>query len=210
MTNKQAPKSDDVFEDEPTYLLYLSANRYFGPRVFHRSPVAVLARFEGRPYQRNAPDWTRWTDPRSLIPYPGAAFGRLFIQMASWKENVDQVNLFPKFLFLHNKLTVCSTARFILEDGCMGTNFRRKFFSPHFDVLTYQRTGGISHDTCECIIICRPLRLFDWSCKIFWWWLGFGLGGGFHYPRDSTPICESFNICPYTSSWLWLLYYLLE
>lgn len=90
----QASEDDSIFEDPPTHTLYLSARAPSTPNgvpFLHQSPLATLDRYVGYPNERHAPHWVRWTRSSAVFRYRAASFAKLFLKLATWKVNSDQV-----------------------------------------------------------------------------------------------------------------------
>jgi hypothetical protein len=61
--------------------------------LLRKSPQAILERFVGSSEALDAPEWTRWIQPTLEFQQPKATFVTLFIQMAQWDENKNEVQL---------------------------------------------------------------------------------------------------------------------
>jgi hypothetical protein len=75
------------------YTLYITASVSFrSRRLFLRtSPQAILEQFFGSSEAIDAPEWTRWGKPTLEFQQPKATFAALFLRMADWTENQNQV-----------------------------------------------------------------------------------------------------------------------
>jgi hypothetical protein len=93
----QAPETDSICINPPMYTLYISARGFYGIEAYHffrQSPRAVLDRFLGNQYARNAPKWTQWTQSSVIFKYRTMSFARLFLQIATSEANLDEVSSF--------------------------------------------------------------------------------------------------------------------
>jgi hypothetical protein len=90
----QAPDDGTIFEDPPTYTLYITAHLPRGAKYYMllwQSPRAVLEKFVGFSNDPDAPEWTRWVHSILEFQQPKASFADLFVRMAAWDENKVQV-----------------------------------------------------------------------------------------------------------------------
>lgn len=81
-------------KQEKTYRLHITANAQslsdhdFMPRT---SPRAVMETFTGSSRAIDAPEWTQWPQPTLRFQHPLVSFAVLFMRMASWDINKNQV-----------------------------------------------------------------------------------------------------------------------
>lgn len=83
--------------DHATHCLYITAHASPGSctLIFMlNSPRALLDRFVGSSHAVDAPEWTQWTTPIRVFQQPKMTFAALFVRMATWDLNRDQV-IFP-------------------------------------------------------------------------------------------------------------------
>jgi hypothetical protein len=90
----QLPSTNPFAERLTKYTLYVEA--VASPRSklhlhLRKSPRAILERFTGLNTAIDAPDWTSWERKTWEFQQPQLDFASLFVRMASWKENQNQV-----------------------------------------------------------------------------------------------------------------------
>lgn len=89
-----------LIDNEPLqiYTLYLTASAAPGSRInllLRKSPQVIIDRHCGSNQEALAPLWTRWSSThwQSLeFQQPTQTFAKLFVEMASWEFNKDQVS----------------------------------------------------------------------------------------------------------------------
>ena len=73
-------------------MLYITV---VSPRTAHSahsiSPFTVLEIFEGSRDAINTPEWTQWNHLTLQFQQPHASFATLFVRMAQWDVNRDEV-----------------------------------------------------------------------------------------------------------------------
>ena len=89
----QPPSTCDVFEDLPIYTLYITGtvNMASVPYLQHRSPVAILDRFEGTGDEIDAPEWVNEGEEHLRFYQPRGVFAELFANLALVDLNASQV-----------------------------------------------------------------------------------------------------------------------
>lgn len=83
------------------------------------SPRALLDRFVGSKQAIDAPEWTQWDDPTLKFQQPLATFAALFMKVATWNVNAQNVSL----LQLHPSRYVAHKfvpANTFVPDGAVG------------------------------------------------------------------------------------------
>jgi hypothetical protein len=90
----QAAEGDSNFLDPPTHTLYISARTPNGAQFLRQSPLAILDHYIGDVKAQNAPEWVRCQRSSVVFRYRAASFAKLFIQLATWKVNLDQASYF--------------------------------------------------------------------------------------------------------------------
>ena len=79
-----------------TYTLYIKAISSPHTKtalVLRTSPQAIMERFTGLNTALNAPNWTSWTRKTWTFQHPKLDFASLFVWMADWDENKNEVRL---------------------------------------------------------------------------------------------------------------------
>lgn len=89
----QPPSTCTMFEDLPTYTLYITAIVRMDtvPFLQRRSPVAILDRYEGTGVEIDAPEWIRNGEEYHRFYQPRGVFAELFAKLALSEHNVSKV-----------------------------------------------------------------------------------------------------------------------
>jgi hypothetical protein len=77
------------------YTLYIKAVTSLQPKTnlfLRTSPRAILERFAGSNTAIDAPDWASWGRKTWEFQQPELNFASLFVRMASWEANRNQVS----------------------------------------------------------------------------------------------------------------------
>jgi hypothetical protein len=64
-------------------------------QFLRQSPLAILDRYVGYVNEHGAPEWVRREQSSVIFRHQASPFAKLFIQLAGWKVNSDQVSSFP-------------------------------------------------------------------------------------------------------------------
>ncbi|KAF7970989.1 hypothetical protein HWV62_22489 [Athelia sp. TMB] len=93
----QPPSTCDVFEDLPIYTLYITGTVSMEnvPYLQHRSPLAILDRFEGTGDEIDAPEWISEGEEHLRFYQPRGVFAELFANLALVNLNASQVYTWP-------------------------------------------------------------------------------------------------------------------
>ncbi|KZP12950.1 hypothetical protein FIBSPDRAFT_961013 [Athelia psychrophila] len=86
-----------MFEDLPTYTLYITAIVRMDtvPFLQRRSPVAILDRYEGTGVEIDAPEWIRNGEEYHRFYQPRGVFAELFAKLALSEHNVSKIHTWP-------------------------------------------------------------------------------------------------------------------
>jgi hypothetical protein len=93
----QTPNDDMDSINSSAYNLYITAHHRSsvsagGPYFSRQSPWAILDRFSGHADAPNAPDWMHWPESSAYFSHRTAFVAELFMRMATWEVNSEQVS----------------------------------------------------------------------------------------------------------------------